>query len=87
MSRVPKKYQWLLSPYNYPKLKCIEPVKRKHGNTYPEWQCHRFPIKGGISWRDVLIMEWSKPNPWLKCLSDGLKTPDRKWFTLKGPTL
>ena len=33
--------------------KCIEPVKRNHGNGL-EWQAHRFPIRGGISWREVM---------------------------------
>lgn len=27
----------------------VEPVKRKKGNKFPEFQCHRFPIKGGIN--------------------------------------
>jgi hypothetical protein len=36
-------------------LKCIEPVPRRKGNPWPEWQVHRFPIKGGISWRDVML--------------------------------
>ena len=30
-----------------------EPVKRNHGNG-PEYIGHRFPIKGGISLRDVM---------------------------------
>lgn len=47
--------------------KFIEPVKRKHGRTYPEWQPHRFEIKGGISWRDVIIRE-SDNNSLLKMI-------------------
>lgn len=35
--------------------KCIEPVKRRKGSTTPQWQQHRFEIKGGISWRDAMI--------------------------------
>ncbi len=46
--------------------KCIEPVKRRHGSTQPEWQVHRFEIKGGISWRDAMIYDMmSQRNPFL----------------------
>lgn len=38
-------------------VKCVEPVKRKHGTFSGEWQSHRFPIKGGISWRDAMIYD------------------------------
>ena len=48
--------------------KFIEPVKRKHGRTYPEWQPHRFEIKGGISWRDVIIHESNNYNMLLKMI-------------------
>ena len=33
--------------------RCVEPIKRCKGSTYPQWQSHRFEIKGGITWRDA----------------------------------
>jgi hypothetical protein len=45
--------------------RCVEPVKRKHGSLKPEWQHHRFEIKGGISWRDAMLLDMSQPNPLL----------------------
>lgn len=63
--------------------KCVEPVKRKHGSSQPEWQSHRFEIKGGISWREAWLRdarsEASRPNP----LQAMIRTPDTKWFTFK----
>ena len=44
--------------------KRIEPVKRKHGNG-EQWMPHRFPIRGGISWRDAMTADMSEPNPFL----------------------
>ena len=41
--------------------KCIEPVKRAHGNGL-QWQSHRFAIKGGISWREAMCRDMSEPN-------------------------
>jgi len=46
------------------KRKCIEPVKRNHGNGL-QWISHRFEIKGGISWREALLRDLAKPNPLL----------------------
>lgn len=34
--------------------KVVEPRKRKHGDGLT-WVGHRFPIKGGISWRDAAM--------------------------------
>lgn len=33
--------------------KCIEPHRRNKDGM--RWIAHRFPIKGGISWRDVML--------------------------------
>lgn len=41
--------------------KCIEPVKRTHGNG-PQWQSHRFAIKGGISFREAMLRDLAEPN-------------------------
>ena len=45
----------------YPVLftKCVEPVQRNKDGL--QWIVHRFPIKGGISIRDVL---------WIEAMSD-----------------
>ena len=53
--------------------KCIEPIKRKHGRTEPEWQSHRFEIRNGISWRDALIHDFAQRNTLLDLVkvSDG----------------
>jgi hypothetical protein len=52
--------------------KTIEPVKRKHGSLLPEWQMHRFPIKGGISMRDALAYDMlTSPNRTIKIEDDG----------------
>lgn len=54
------------SIYNYMHFKCIEPIKRKHGKTYAEWQAHRYEIKNGISWRDAMIYDMAnQKNPFL----------------------
>jgi len=45
--------------------KCIEPIKRVHGDGL-QWICHRFEIKNGISWRDAMIRDFSRPNPLLE---------------------
>lgn len=42
-------------------LKCIEPVKRTHGNGM-QWQSHRFAIKDGISFREAMLKDMSEPN-------------------------
>jgi len=44
--------------------KCVEPVKRNKDGL--QWIIHRFPIKGGISIRDMMIREASRPNLLLK---------------------
>lgn len=49
--------------------KCIEPVKRTHGNG-PQWVSHRFEIKGGISFRDAMIRDMAQPNILLALLDD-----------------
>ena len=49
----------------------VEPQKRLKGNPFPEWVVHRFPIKGGISLRDVWLMDMARPNPLLKLLQEG----------------
>lgn len=41
---------------------CIEPIKRKHGSYHAEWQSHRFSIKGGITWRQAMIIDFSARN-------------------------
>lgn len=88
---VPRKYRWYLPTSLYSNAywhrKCIEPVKRKHGKTYPEWQVHRFEIKGGISWNEAWMRDMSAPNPFLGLLAEGLRTPDRSWFTPTKPLL
>jgi len=45
--------------------KVCEPKKRLVGGSYG-WACHRFPIKGGISYRDIILIEACRPNPLLK---------------------
>lgn len=53
------------------RIKCVEPIKRRHGSERPEWQIHRFPIKGGISMRDAWIYDMAhQRNP----LLDMIKT-------------
>jgi hypothetical protein len=44
-------------------MKCIEPVKRNKDG----WIMHRFPIKGGISLRETIILDFCAPNPLLEC--------------------
>ena len=46
--------------------KVYEPVKRRKGSTRPEWIRHRFPIKGGISWRAALARDCMSHNVLLK---------------------
>lgn len=51
---------------SFMRRKCIEPIKRRHGSPQPEWQAHRFEIKGGISWRDAMIYDMANQrNPFL----------------------
>ncbi len=45
------------NPYTIVNRRCVEPIKRKHGSTRPEWQMHRFEIKGGITIRDAMIYD------------------------------
>lgn len=47
--------------------KVYEPRKRWCGGSYG-WVAHRFPVKGGISWRDVMASEQFAPNPLLKMI-------------------
>jgi len=47
---------------NYFRIKNIEPQKRLVGGSFG-WAAHRFPIKGGISWRDVMIRDMARPHP------------------------
>lgn len=50
--------------YELMHAKCYEPQKRKHGSTKSEWIRHRFPIKGGISMRDVMLSDFAaRRNP------------------------
>lgn len=60
--------------------KCVEPVKRRHGNPWPEWQSHRFEIKGGISWRDAMVYDMMhQRNPLLDLVAvRKLASPRRK---------
>jgi hypothetical protein len=84
---IPRRYHWYLpqsiSSNSWYHRKCVEPVKRKHGGLRPEWQSHRFEIKGGISWHEAMIRDMAEPNPWIEWMKKGLQTPDRNWFTLK----
>lgn len=51
--------------------KCIEPVKRIHGNG-PQWVSHRFEIKGGISIREAISRDLTDPRVVLvQCGEDG----------------
>ena len=45
--------------------KVYEPKKRLCGGHYG-WVQHRFPVKDGISWRDVMIANSFAPNPLLE---------------------
>jgi hypothetical protein len=38
----------------------------------PEWQSHRFEIKGGISFREAMIRDMSEPNVFLKGENGGI---------------
>ena len=84
---IPRRYHWYLPQStltnSWYHRKCIEPVKRKHGGLQPEWQIHRFEIKGGISLNEAMIRDMAAPNPWIRWMREGLKTPDRKWFHLE----
>lgn len=40
--------------------KYVEPVKRNKDGM--RWVVHRFPIKGGITLRDVWLQEMRRPN-------------------------
>lgn len=44
--------------------RCIEPRRRLVGGSFG-WAVHRFEIKGGISWRDVMLEDARRPNPLL----------------------
>jgi hypothetical protein len=46
------------------RVPCFEPVKRNKDGL--QWIMHRFPIKGGISMRDIWLIEMSKPNQLMK---------------------
>ena len=46
------------------RAKIVEPNMRNKDGM--RWIVHRFPIKGGISLRDVVVIEASRPNPLLK---------------------
>jgi hypothetical protein len=46
----------------------VEPVKRKHGSPWPEWQHHRFEIKDGITPREAMIRDMSVPNSLLEMI-------------------
>lgn len=51
--------------------KCIEPIKRTHGNG-PQWVSHRFEIKGGISFRDTMIYDMmTQSNQFVSYAPDG----------------
>lgn len=52
-------------------VKCIEPVKRKHGKPHAEWQSHRFPIKGGISFREAWMYDASRGNNFVREFAKG----------------
>jgi hypothetical protein len=41
---------------------CWEPKKRLFEGRY-QWAHHRFPIKGGISTRDVMARDFNMSNP------------------------
>lgn len=45
---------WIEDVWNEPRF---EPVKRRAGGNYPTFVGHRFPIKGGITLRDVLLRQ------------------------------
>lgn len=46
-----------------------EPVPRKHGGSrVPVYVSHRFPIKGGISLREVMTRQMIQPTPLLRML-------------------
>jgi hypothetical protein len=42
--------------------KCIEPKPRRCGGRFG-YVWHRFPIKGGVSWREVMWKQAGRPNP------------------------
>jgi hypothetical protein len=42
---------------------CWEPEPRKFAGSGIQYVSHRFPIKGGISTRDVMIRSMSRSNP------------------------
>jgi hypothetical protein len=48
--------------------KCVEPVKRNKDGL--RWIVHRFPIKGGISLRDAMMIDLYqlRPSAWDKVL-------------------
>lgn len=68
---------WAAQWYAMLNKKCYEPTPRNHDGI--RYHGHRFPIKGGITLRDVMIREMCKPNPFFEYL----QTPNRKWFTFK----
>lgn len=45
--------------------KRVEPRKRNKGDGL-QWIVHRFPIKGGISLNDAMLIDFCRPNPLLK---------------------
>ena len=44
--------------------RCIEPQKRLRGGSFG-WASHRFPIKGGVSFRETLARDLCKSNPFM----------------------
>lgn len=49
--------------------KCVEPEQRNKDGM--RWISHRFPIKGGISLREVMIKNFSANNNFLREFSRG----------------
>ena len=46
--------------------KVVEPVKRNKDGM--RWIVHRFPIKGGISLRQAMLLDMSRPHPLWKMI-------------------
>ena len=54
MSNFYLNYRTFLNAKNY------EPMQRRYaGSKCPVWVCHRFPIKGGISLREVMVRSFA----------------------------
>ena len=62
----------MISINNVLHAKCVEPIKRRKGDTSPQWIIHRFTIKGGISIRDAWLRDLCRPNPLLRMLKGKL---------------